>query len=316
MEKKVSVIIPVYNTAPYLTQCLDSIINQSLKQLEIIIVDDGSSDDSWEIISTYAKKYPDKIQAFHKENGGQATARNLALRYAKGEYLGFVDSDDWIDVEMYEKMYDKAKSENLDIVICDMVDHYPDREIYHHSSSFDDKFSVTPSACNKIFKRDFCEGITFPEGLWYEDFCYTTKQLMKTEKIGKIHKGFYHCHCREISTMCNNNALKNKDILVVLEELERYVKENNFFEKYKNALEYMYIEHILITTINRLEKQKNYEKREVITYLRKEVVKKYPQFYKGEVFKRFPKNRQVIALLNAKGLSAVSRFIFEIKAKL
>ena len=316
MNIKVSVIIPAYNTETYIKQCIESILQQTLIEIEIIVVDDGSSDGTLNILTEYENNYPEKIRVFHKENGGQASARNLALQYAKGEFLGFVDSDDWIDLEMYEEMYNKAKEEGADIVICDTIDHYLDHDVLHHASSFDDKFSVTPSACNKIFKASFAKGIRFPEGLWYEDFEYTTKLLMMTEKISVIHKFFYHCHCREVSTMTNNNSEKNKNILTVMGNLEEFVERNGWKEKYGDSIEYLYIEHILITTLNRLENQKNVEKNKVIRYLRKEVLKKYPRFYKDNAFQKFPKNRQVIACLNAAGLSKVSRFIFYLKSKL
>lgn len=313
---KVSVIIPAYNTEKYMVECLDSLLKQTLKEIEIIVVDDGSTDGTLKILRKYEVDFPQKIRVFHKENGGQASARNLALKYATGEYLGFVDSDDWIDINMYEVMYSKAKNEGADIVICDMVDHYPDREIYHHSSRFEDKFKVTPSACNKIFKRGFAEGVFFPEGLYYEDFEYTTKQLMKTEKISVVHEGFYHCHCREVSTMNNNNARMNRDILSVLKNIESFVEKNGWRDKYAEVLEYLYIDHILITTINRLQVQNNNEKKEIINYLRKEVLKKYPKFYKDDAFVKIPKNRQIIARLNAAGLSSISNMLLKLKEKL
>lgn len=316
MSVKVSVIIPAYNTEEYMAQCLDSLLKQTLKEIEIVIVDDGSTDTTLSILKQYEEQYPKKIRVFHKENGGQGSARNLALKYVRGEYLGFVDSDDWIDLEMYEEMYLKAKEEDADIVICDMVDHFPDREVYYHASHFEDKFKVTPSACNKIFRTSFANDVQFPEGIWYEDFEYTTKQLMKTEKISVIHKGFYHCHCREVSTMNNNNSAKNKNMLVVLSNLETFVNDRGWKEKYADIIEYLYIEHALITTINRVENQKSSDKREVISFLRKEVCKKYPHFYKDPVFRRFPANRRMIAGLNAIGLSVVSRMIFYLKSKL
>ena len=316
MSTKVSIIIPAYNTEEYMAECLDSILNQTLQDIEIIVVDDGSSDNTWNILQEYQEKYPNKVRVFHKENGGQASARNLALEYATGEFLGFVDSDDWIDHETYEEMYNKAISEGADIVVCDMVDHYPNYEIYHHASVFDDKFRVTPSACNKIFKRNFAGEVRFPVGLWYEDFEYTTKQLMKTEKISVIHKGFYHCHCREVSTMNNNNALKNKDILTVIENLQKFVDENQWKERYADVMEYLYLEHIMITTINRLEVQQNKEKKGVIRFLRAEVLKKYPKFYRDSVFKGLPRNRRIIARLNAAGMSKLSKWMLSLKAKL
>ncbi len=316
MSIKVSVIIPAYNTEAYMKQCMESLVNQTLQEIEIIVVDDGSTDNTLEILKKFETEHPEKVRVLTKENGGQASARNMALQFAQGEYLGFVDSDDWVDETMYEEMYHLAKEKAADIVISDTIDHYSDHDVYHHASQFSDKFSVTPSACNKIFRRSFIGDVRFPEGLWYEDFEFTTKLLMKTEKIDVIHKGFYHCHCREISTMNNNNAKKNKDILTVINHLEEFVIANGWKEKYAHVIEYLYLEHILITTINRLENQENKDKKAVIRFLRKEVCKKYPRFYTGDVFKGFPMNRKIVACLNAAGLSVVSKFIFYLKSKL
>ena len=311
---KVSVIVPIYNTKNYICECLDSLVFQTLDEIEIIAVDDGSTDGTTDIIKEYAEKYPQKIKAFFKENGGQADARNLGLSHAEGEYLGFVDSDDWVDPEMYFEMYEKAKSEDADIVICDTTDHYPDRDVYHHASSFTDKFKVTPSACNKIFKREFVGGIRFPVGLWYEDFEFTTKNLMLTEKISVIHKGFYHCHCREVSTMTNNNSQKNLDMITVIDNLIDFANQNSLSEKYKDTFEYLHIDHILISTINRLQAQQNREKKAVIKTMRKVVKERYPNFYKGKIFRDMPRNRKIIAFLNFIGLSCISKMILDIKA--
>ncbi len=312
---KVSVIIPVYNTKDYLRQCFDSLVNQTLEDIEILVVDDGSTDGSDQIIKEYQEKYPQKVKGFFKENGGQASARNLALQYAQGEYLGFVDSDDWVDAEMYAEMYEKAKTEDADIVICDTTDHYPTYDVYHHASQFESKFAVTPSACNKIFRRDFVGDIRFPVGLWYEDFEFTTKNLMLTEKIGVIHKSFYHCHCREVSTMTNNNAEKNLDMLTVLGNLTRFVEEKGMGETYKDVLEYLYLDHVLITTVNRLKAQNNKNKNKIIRRMVSEVKKLYPKFYKDAVFTQMAKNRKIIALLNFAGLSGLSKLILSVKSK-
>ena len=304
MKIKVSVIIPVYNTEDYLKECIESLVNQTLREIEILIVNDGSTDSSLEIMKEFKNKYPNIIKIFDKVNGGQASARNYALPFAQGEYLGFVDSDDWVDSTMYEEMYEKAEKEDADIVICDMVDHFPDRTVCYPSSRFENKFKVTPSACNKLFKRSLVKEDVFPVGLWYEDFEFTTMQLMKTDCISVIHKGLYHCHCREVSTMYNNNSEKNQDILVVLEHLVEYVEKNGWYEKYKNVLEYLYIDHVLITSINRVQKQTN--------DLRKEVLKKYNSFYKDDAFREMPKKRQIIALLNAYGLCSMSMMLLKI----
>lgn len=312
MKIKVSVIIPVYNTEDYLKECIESLVNQTLREIEILIVNDGSTDSSLEIMKEFKNKYPNIIKIFDKVNGGQASARNYALPFAQGEYLGFVDSDDWVDSTMYEEMYEKAEKEDADIVICDIVDHFPDRTVCYPSSRFENKFKVTPSACNKLFKRSLVKEDVFPVGLWYEDFEFTTMQLMKTDCISVIHKGLYHCHCREVSTMYNNNSEKNQDILVVLEHLVEYVEKNGWYEKYKNVLEYLYIDHVLITSINRVQKQTNEKKKIVINNLRKEVLKRYNSFYKDDAFREMPKKRQIIALLNAYGLCSMSMMLLKI----
>ena len=116
--KKVSVIIPVYNVEDYLEKCLDSVINQTLKDIEIIVVNDGSPDNSQKIIDKYRKK-DKRIISVMKENGGQASARNLGIKKSHGEFLCFVDSDDWIELDMLEVLYNNAKENHSDIVTCD-----------------------------------------------------------------------------------------------------------------------------------------------------------------------------------------------------
>ena len=109
--KKVSVIVPVYNTKQYLKRCMDALVKQTLEDIEIVAVNDGSTDDSLQMLKEYEEKYPEKVRVLSKENGGQATARNLGIRECTGEYIGFADSDDYIDTTMFEKMYRKHKHE-------------------------------------------------------------------------------------------------------------------------------------------------------------------------------------------------------------
>ena len=115
---KVSVIVPVYGVEKYISKCLNSLVNQTLNDIEIIVVNDGTKDNSQKIIDEYVKKYPDKVKSFIKENGGQGSARNYGLKQATGEYIGYVDSDDYVELDMYEKLYNKAINDNLDIAIC------------------------------------------------------------------------------------------------------------------------------------------------------------------------------------------------------
>ena len=311
---KVSVIIPVYNVEDYLKECIESLTAQTIKDIEILLVDDGSTDKSGVICDEYSEKF-ENVKVIHKVNGGQASARNMALDIAEGEFIGFVDSDDWVDADMYMAMVESAKENNSDIVICDMVDHYPDKIIYHHSSEYDDVFKVTPSACNKLFRKSIIGKDKFPEGLWYEDFEFTTKQLLKTKNISNIHKGFYHCHCREVSTMFNDNSKKNLDIVTVINNLKVYMEENGYDKEYKDLIEYLMIDHILITSINRVALHKNNDKKDVIKTMRNYVKGAYPNFKNDRVFKEMPRNRKIVARLNAAGLENVSKALLELKQK-
>jgi glycosyltransferase EpsH len=310
---KVSIIVPVYNVEKYIDQCLDSLVNQTLKDIEIIIINDGSTDNSQSIINKYVKKYPQKIKSIIKENGGQGSARNLGLEIAKGEYIGFVDSDDYVDLDMYEKMYSKAKKEKSDIVICDMKDHFENgTEKYYDCTNYSNVFLKTPSACNKIFSRKIINNLKFIPNIWYEDFNFTTKILLTTKKISVIHKDFYHCHCREESTMNNNNSLKNLDIITALDDIVKYSKRKKVYDK--NMIEYLIFDHILITAINRVSKQNSKDKKMVINKLTNYCRKNISDYQKESFYKEIPRNRKIIAWLNYNGFCNISYFILKIKS--
>ncbi|MDU4888894.1 MAG: glycosyltransferase family A protein [Clostridium sp.] len=314
---KVTVIVPVYNVEDYLEPCLSSLVNQTMKDIEIIVVNDGSPDNSQEIIDRFVKDYPELVKSIYKENGGQASARNVAMNIAQGEYINFVDSDDWVSLDMYETMYKIAKENDADIVICDTTDHYKDHCVCHKPSEFENKLRQTPSPCNKMFKRSFIGDLRFPEGkIWYEDFTFVTQLLMQTDKIARCHKEFYHCNCRDVSTMNNNNAPKNLDIISALDLIIDYAKQNGLYVRYKDDLDFMVIDHILITTINRVAKQTHPEKEQVIKKLREYVKKQLPEVRKLQVFKDMPTNRRIIASLNLSGLHNLSRRILNLKSKM
>lgn len=313
---KLSVIVPVYNTGNYLNKCIDSILKQTFQNFELIIVDDGSTDNSLDILRSYEKKHPSKIKVISQENKGQANARNNAISVSKGEFYSFVDSDDWILPTMYEEMINLAENNNYDIVISDTVDHYPTRIVYHHASVFESKYTVTPSAANKIFRKEFVGDIRFAEGLWYEDFCFTTQCLYKTEKIGTIPKPFYNCHCREESTMSNNNSIKNLDILEVLDIIKEFIYSQDDENDKKLIMDYLVFDHVLITTINRVSAQANKDKKIVINKLLSYVKKQNIDFKRTEEYFKIPKKRMVIAKLNYFGLASAGRVILSFVGKL
>ena len=313
MKIKVSVIIPVYNVEKYIDECLKSLINQTLKEIEIIVVNDGSPDNSQKIIDKYVKKYPNKVKSFIKENGGQGSARNLGLEYAKGEFVSFVDSDDWLDLDALENMYNKAVEENSDIVICDMSDLYADgTKKYFNCTKYNSVYEVTPSASNKIFKKSILKDVRFLSRLWYEDFNFTTKILLMNPKISTISKDYYNCNCRDGSTMNNNNSLKNLDMLVVMDDLIEYAEEKKLYDE--NIFSYLIFDHVLITSINRVSRQKSKDKVSVIKELRKYCHENISGYRKLPFYKNIPTQRKIIANLNYIGLHNLSKLLLKVKS--
>ena len=311
MKIKVSVIVPVYNVEKYINKCLDSLVNQTLKDIEIIVVNDGTPDNSQKIIDKYVKKYPNKVKSFIKENGGLGSARNFGMEYAKGEYISFVDSDDWIDFDTLKKMYDLAKKEKSDIVICDMIEHYSDHNVYHNCTRYSDVFDVSPSACNKIFRRKLIHKFRFLSNIWYEDLNFMTKLLFNTNRISTISIGFYHYNRGHESTMSNNNSLKNLDIIYCMNDIITYSKKCNL--RNYDIICKLIFNHILIDAINRVAMQNNEHKKEVLNKLVKYCRDNISNYESQEFYQSISRNRKIIAWLNYHKMYSVSRILLKIK---
>ena len=238
---KVSIIVPIYNTREYLVRCLDSLINQTLDDIEIIAIDDGSTDGSSEIVDQYALK-SGKLKVFHQKNGGVSKARNLGLTNATGEYVGFVDSDDYVRPSMYSDMLCCAESENSDIVQCGLT--YLSNDSADSDGSMlsdeidnlmgseeivkgllDDK--IIHSVCSKLFSRRIVSGIVFSEDLVFaEDFEFTTKCLLLSEKVSILKRSLYVYTSDRADSQTHNrinpNHLKGFRVYDMLaEDLER-----------------------------------------------------------------------------------------------
>ena len=311
---KVSVIVPVFNVEKYIDKCLNSLVNQTLNDIEIIVVNDGSPDNSQKIIDRYAKKFPKKIKSFIKENGGLSSARNYGLKHAKGEFISFVDSDDWLDLDALFNMYTLAVKNNSDVVICDMVDHYENgKSVYHNCTKFNSIYEVTPSACNKIFKRKFIKNIKFTEGIWYEDLDFTTKLFLSGAKVSTLSSGLYNCNSRNDSIMNNNNSIKNLDIITVIENIKKFAKNNELYND--NIFSFLIFHHILITSVNRVARQKSIDKKKVLNSLIKYCHDNISNYKKMPFYSSIPRNRRIIARLNFIGLYNISRILLYFKSK-
>ena len=254
---KVTVIVPIYNVEKYLARCIDSLVNQTLNEIEIVLVNDGTKDSSGKIAMQYAKQYKEKIIYLEKENGGLSDARNYGLAYAKGEYIAFLDSDDYIEKDAYEKMYEKAKLENADYVECDFIWEYPNKKrkdkCYQYNNKKEMLAFARVVAWNKLIKREIIEenNIRFPKGLRYEDIEFTYKLIPHLNKICYVDQCFIH-YIQRKNSIANVQNEKTAEIFEILDNVIRYYKEKNLFEEYRNELEYNYARYLLCSSLKRI----------------------------------------------------------------
>ena len=310
---KLSVIIPVYNAEKYLRECVDSVLGQTEKDLEIILVNDGSPDSSGEIIAEYAARCPDRVTAITVENGGQGRARNFGIDAARGEFLSFIDSDDYIEPDMYALMLAAAEENDADVVVCDMEKRFDDgRREYVHAALQDAPLASAGSSSNKIFRRSTVGDIRFPVGLWYEDFAFSAKLLMLSRKTVFVKKPLYIYRCGQTSTMNNNNARKNLDILAIMRDIHDFAAAGG----YQDGYEFLLINHVLLDSIKRLAVQSSPDKREVIGALRGYVHENIPRLSACESYRAETRNRRIVMWLNYHGLEQLSIALLKLNGSL
>ena len=323
MKIKVSVIVPVYNVEKFIDKCLNSLVKQSLKEIEIIVVNDGTKDNSQKIIDKYVKKYPDKIKSYIKENGGQGSARNYGLEKANGEYIGYVDSDDFVEKDMYKKLYNKAKENNYDIVVCgnynvseDYQNKNIDTFINNYNTDLENIFFGKMAVWNKIYKRDILikNKLEFKEKVWYEDLAFTLKAIMNSNTFAFIDEPLYDYLIREGSTMNNSNVQRNLEILDAFNDILSYIQHNKK-EEYFSKIEFLAIDHIYISAIVRVLKAEADDKvkRETINKLLDYMNKKFPNYKNNKYINTLSKNRKIIyKLINIKMYGLIN-LIFKVK---
>lgn len=262
MQKLISIIVPIYNVEQYLDKCIKSIQCQTYDNLEIILVDDGSPDQCGDICERYAKE-DDRIRVIHKKNGGLADARNHGLEIATGDYIAFVDSDDYIHPQMYERMMKVAIEENSDIVICDWKkvlpnendsfeklnsDKYQLQNVdgkkiqYLYFEEPDSRITYTV-AWNKLYAKEIFQGRRFPTGKVHEDEFVTFKTLYDAKKIVYLQEALYFYLMRDASIMGKFNV-KRFDIF------DAYAEKIAFFsskgEKELASKTYFMAAHMLV----------------------------------------------------------------------
>lgn len=229
---EVSMIVPVYQVEKYIAQCIESVLNQTFQDFELILIDDGSKDQSGIICDAYAAK-DDRVRVIHTENRGAATARNTGLAYASGRYITFLDGDDYLDEKMIARLYDVICHSSYDMVVCDFLNLLPDekdnfivylqettvngREVLEHLKN-ERNHGVWTIVWNKIYKREVLENLRFPDGKYFEDEFFSNQLYLKVDQIHIIPDILCYHRVLASSTMNTQKTENYLDLLDALQE--------------------------------------------------------------------------------------------------
>lgn len=328
-EFDISVIVPIYNVEKYLHKCIDSILNQTFKNYEIILVDDGGTDNCPKIADEYAEKYPDIITVIHKKNGGVGDARNHGIEAARGKYLLILDSDDYAAPHMIESMYNSIRKFNCDIAICGFQsvsesgniisvtkENLPQGRILTLNENRE-ILLANPAPWNKMYKRElFVEhkDLRYPSGVWYEDIRTTMKLLSVAKGITYVDKPLYYYLWREGSQTNNKNCNRNVEIIDAFKDIIEYYKRNNIFEKYKEELEYLTVLHVYLTASVRVLMCDT--KHPLLNTFKEFLNGEFPQWEHNKYLTSLDKNKKLILKLLKKKQYFLIKSIFIVKNKL
>lgn len=283
----ISIIVPVYQVEEYLPQCIESILDQTYTNLEIILVDDGSKDKSGQLCDEYAKR-EQRIRVIHKQNGGVSSARNAGLTIASGEYIGFVDSDDWIEPEMYEALYN-AMEYNTNIAVCNYYydDVGKERMVMCGKEGKLNTCSAlemlvsdeTPNyAWNKLYHKEIFKRIVFPQGKKFEDVAVMYLLFEKAETVCFVNKSLYHYRYRK------SGIIGQKSVSDMLDHCEFRIDRYRYFEKKYPDMHCKHIHGIADATVrmaaayircNGKERRDNVQRRYAIKQYYDENIGKY-----------------------------------------
>lgn len=252
---KISVIVTTHNTEKFLLKCIDSIVNQTLSEIEIIIVDDASTDNTSSIALQLSEQYENILFLPLKVSCGPGGARNKALSCASGKYIAFIDSDDWIDLNYFQKMYERAEQLNADIVTCGLLREYDytiSDPIYKcryeqeyvfsgeiafriMTNEYDFGIKFLPSALNKIYRKDFLDinSLKFPENIFFEDQPFSYSCTLAASKVACIPGVLYHHYKRSGSIVQSFNKKNIDDMMAAYRIIRKYLVDNNIYNKFR-----------------------------------------------------------------------------------
>lgn len=296
MKPLLSVIVPAYNSQETLNRCLDSILSQTYDNLEILVVNDGSTDTTRDILCQYEAL--DRVTCFHVTNGGLSSARNIGMDAATGEYLAFVDSDDHIAPDMFRLMMEEAIVGDCDIVACDVLCVYPDHDFKISSKviSGDTRENLMTrsyiAAWNKIYKRNTVGDLRFKVGAYYEDILFCQQYYLKCERISSVpYYGYYYVQTPGSITYTYNDKLF--DMVYNMNHILDYYKSEGAYDTYRSEVDYSYIRYLYATFMKRIVKTKDWNKSYKAYKMVRELVKKNVPNYRRNKYIRKPNPKNI-----------------------
>lgn len=300
---KLSIIVPVYNMVAdgKLTYCMDSLINQCLEDYEIIAVDDCSKDSSYDVLVSYEKSYPGKVIALKTtENLRQGGARNLGIRHAKGEWLGFIDSDDWIAPDMYTRLLEKAEKTGADVVSCQYnLTHEHNMDVgkvievhtFDQTGILDEnrlkKLVVNPgSMVVKIYKKSVIDeyNLRFPEKTFYEDNCAGPLWMLRFTHFELIDEPLYYYYQHDASTVHVVTVERCHNRMDTAKLLVKEMKEQGFYDRFHPELEMKFIEIFYVNTLFSYMATARFPKISFLRELRDEMRAYFPHFMENKYY--------------------------------
>lgn len=304
MQYKVSIIVPVYNTDQFLRKCLDSLVNQTLEEIEIVIIDDGSTDSSPVIIEEYKAQYPRKILHIRKENGGQASARNIGMERCRGEYIGFLDSDDYVSPTMFEEMYRLAKAEDTDYVACGYTDVYRENgqtivlQQYVASrpcKTVQDMYiDALVSPFLHLYRANIIKesGVRFPEGFIFEDTAFYVNLIPYIKSVATIEKPLAFRLRRKNSTTTTISADRVRQIFPVIDDIDKWYAKKQWNQQYGSEKEYFCSRILLGSSMDRISQvDSRAERKQLVAETFSFLAEHYPQYRKNPYYQHGKKNR-------------------------
>ncbi len=317
-----SLIVPIYRIEAYLPKCIDSVLAQKNQDFELLLIDDGSPDNSGRLIDEYAARFPDKIRAIHQPNGGAGAARNHGIRLSVGEYLLFVDGDDYLDDTLLSDLAEQIEKTHADVYLFGAhverngvkngeLHELVETETLLNAQTAPELFFGIMAPWNRAYRKKLFADIEFASKVWYEDIRVVTKINALAQSVVRLPKPYYHYLQREGSAMNNKNSERNIEIIYAFEDIIAWFREKKLYEAYRQELTFLAVEHLLIAaTVRVLQIDR---KHHLIADFRSYMETNFPDFRENRHLALLDKNKRLIYKLLLKKRYRTVNAIFRLK---